>query len=69
MRLLGYNYHPALHDGRVNNTVLPDAGKPRLYVKDGHLSLNVTKPAEVARLYTEAQMRAGSENAETRLAQ
>lgn len=29
---MGYAYHPALPDGRVNNLVLPDGGKPRLFV-------------------------------------
>ncbi len=29
---LGYAPHPALLDGRVNNLVLPDNGKPRLFV-------------------------------------
>ena len=56
MRSIGYDYHPALPDGRVNNNVLPDAGKPRLYVREGHASISVTSAAEVARLYTAAQM-------------
>ena len=29
---MGYMQHPALTDGRVNSEVMPDAGKPRLYV-------------------------------------
>lgn len=69
MRSLGYSYHPALQDGRVNNLVLPDNGKPRLYVKDGHLSLNVSKPSEVARLYTEAQIRADQSDREDKFAE
>lgn len=56
MRSLGYDYHPALNDGRVNNSVLPDAGKPRLYIKDGHVHAGVVSAAEVARLYSAAQM-------------
>lgn len=53
---LGYDYHPSLKDGRVNNP-LPSAGgkKPRLYVRDGHPALMVQNGAEVARMYEEAQ--------------
>ena len=68
MRVLGYDYHPALNDGRVHNTVLPDGGKPRLYIKEGHLALNVTKPADVAKMYTDAQGKAMAESiGETKL--
>lgn len=52
---LGYDYHPHLVDGRVNNTVAPDNGKPRLYVAMGHLCCNLTDPAAIAKAYTKAQ--------------
>jgi hypothetical protein len=55
LRDLGYEYHPALHNGRVNNQVLPDGGKPRLFVKSGHLALNIKSPADVAAAYQRAQ--------------
>lgn len=55
MRQLGYDYHPALRDGRTNDMVTPDGRKPRLYVKDGHLALNMDQPAEIARAYSKAQ--------------
>jgi len=55
MQSLGYDWHPALHEGRVNDTVMPDAAKPKLYLKYGHLALNVSAPAEIARLYSKAQ--------------
>lgn len=56
MRSLGYDWHPALKDGRVNNALFTDGGsKPRLYVKEGHLCLNITTPSEVARQYEAAQ--------------
>ena len=55
MRDLGYDYHPALHDGRVNNTIALDSGKPRLYVLRGHDALSLTVAADVARAYTAAQ--------------
>lgn len=55
MRQLGYDYHPALRDGRTNDPVTPDNRKPRLYVKRGHLALNMDQPAEIARAYSKAQ--------------
>lgn len=48
---LGYVYHPALAEGRVNNLVLPDGGKPRLFVrKDGPL-WPISTAAEAAKAY------------------
>lgn len=55
MRSIGYDYHPALRDGRVDNPLPLDGGKPRLYVKAGHLALNVTNRSEIARMYSAAQ--------------
>lgn len=52
---LGYIWHPALSHGRVNNDVMPDAGKPRLFVRPDHPSMSLTSPAEVARAYSAAQ--------------
>lgn len=39
----------------MNNPVPPDNGKPRLYLKIGHLSANLTDPAAIAKAYTKAQ--------------
>lgn len=55
MQSLGYDWHPVLPEGRVNDTVTPDAGKPKLYIKAGHLALSFTTPAEIARQYSKAQ--------------
>lgn len=55
MALLGYGYHPALRDGRVNDYVMPDNAKPRLYLRDGHLALNLDSPVEIAKAYSKAQ--------------
>jgi hypothetical protein len=52
---LGYDWHPALDDGRVNNVTLPDGGKPRLFIRGGHPAASITSPAEVQRAYTDAQ--------------
>ena len=51
LKSLGFDYHPALMDGRVNNPVLPDGGKPRLYIHENCLARSLTSPAEVAKFY------------------
>lgn len=48
---MGYTYHPALADGRVNNMVLPDGGKPRLFVKAGSEAARITGASEAAKAY------------------
>jgi hypothetical protein len=62
MLTLGYDYHPALHEGRVNNPVTPDGGKPRIYVRVGSIQArNLTDAASVAKAYSDAQTRAAIE--------
>lgn len=61
---LGYDYHPALHDGRVNVIVQPDNGKPRLYIKRGHILANLGTAAEVAKRYQADQGPGGRVDAE-----
>lgn len=56
MNRLGYDWHPTLIEGRTNDTVTPDAGKPKLYLKKGHLAFNLTSPALIAKAYSEAQI-------------
>lgn len=57
MGAVGYTYHPALTDGRVNNPLACDFGKkPRLYVCKGHASLALTRAVDVARAYEAAQL-------------
>jgi hypothetical protein len=60
---MGYDPHPALVDGRVNNSIQPDGGKPRLYVKRGHILMNLPTAAMAAHKYTEAQTKALTSNA------
>ncbi|MBW1726011.1 MAG: hypothetical protein JRJ62_00240 [Deltaproteobacteria bacterium] len=56
MQSLGYDWHPALNNGRVNNPIPMDDGKkPRLFIRNGHISANIQTPAEVVRVYQEAQ--------------
>lgn len=51
---LGYTYHPALVEGRVNNMVLPDGGKPRLFVKTDSQARAIQGAAEAAKAYEQA---------------
>lgn len=67
MEKLGYEMHPGLTNGRCSSVVMPDGGKPRLYVTIGHLSLNASKPSEVERMYMDAQNKAASAVAQSRL--
>ena len=53
LRSLGYIEHPALSQGRVNNTVRPDGAKPRLFIKasDAGLPALGTKAVQIERAY------------------
>lgn len=55
MRSLGYDWHPALKDGRANNVIMIDGGKPRLYIQVGHIHANLERAADVERYYAAAQ--------------
>jgi hypothetical protein len=54
LETLGYIYHPALIDGRVNNLVLPDAGKPRLFVHKDSQARHIAGAAEAGKAYEQA---------------
>ena len=59
---LGFDWHPALGDGgRVNNMIIEERGKPKLYIKNGHVSRNLSTGAEVFRAYRKAQGYTGNE--------
>lgn len=68
MQSLGYDWHPALEQGRTNEQVTPDIGKPKLFIREGHLALNFTLPADVARAYSKAQTDAATASATAVLA-
>ena len=55
MQNLGYDWHPALKDGRTNNAVLPDGVKVKLFVRMDSPFRNLTSPAEVSAAYSQAQ--------------
>ena len=55
---LGYEWHPGLKNGAVNNTVMDVcglSGKPKLYIKTGHLATNLNISSEIHRVYMQAQ--------------
>ncbi len=52
---LGFDWHPGLVAGRVNNIVLPDGCKPHLFIRHDHPARLLTAGAEIARAYTVAQ--------------
>ena len=62
MKSLGYDYHPGLKDGRVNNQMVEagKSGKPKLYLRCGHVAGYLTVAAEIVRAYQEAQQGAAS---------
>lgn len=52
---LGYDTHPGLTGGRVNNVIQPDGTKPRLYISRDHASKDMRVASEIAKTYTESQ--------------
>jgi hypothetical protein len=52
LKTLGYDYHPSLHDGRVNNGTMTDGGgKPRLFIHKDSPHHLIGSAAEVVRQY------------------
>jgi hypothetical protein len=64
LQRLGYDYHPHLPDGRVNNVVQPDNAKPRLFIRMGHLVGNLTDGATIAKRYQADQAPGSASDAE-----
>lgn len=54
LEAMGYVQHPALQDGRVNSLVLPDGGKPRLFVHENAADYRIATAADAARAYEQA---------------
>lgn len=57
---LGYDWHPHLKEGRVNNAVRPDNGKIRVFVKPGSLQSLLDSSGKIADAYEKAQDRAAT---------
>lgn len=51
LKSMGYDYHPALTEGRVNNVVMPDGTKPRLFIHKSSIHMGLRSGAEVANIY------------------
>lgn len=56
---LGYDWHPYLTEGRVNNIVPHEGGKPRLFTRISHIINNIQAPAEILAQYCKDQGYAG----------
>jgi hypothetical protein len=54
LETMGYHYHPALKEGRVNNAVAPDGGKPRLFIKDDSMARQIVSAREAGKAYEAA---------------
>jgi hypothetical protein len=52
---LGYIWHPGLSEGRVNNVIMPDGKKPRLFIKREHPDAQLQKCSDIAHAYSRAQ--------------
>lgn len=56
---LGYDWHPALREGRVNNPIMIDDGKASvLFVHRDHINRSIETSARVVQAYIEAQGKA-----------
>lgn len=55
LQQMGYDWHPALNKGRVNNVIVAEGCKPRLFIKSSHESYGLTIPADVTAHYLAAQ--------------
>lgn len=55
LRRLGYVPHPNLKGGRATCAVLPDGGRPRLFIKEGSPAGLIKRPLEICKAYERAQ--------------
>ncbi len=56
MQSIGYDWHPALVDGKATSVVQPDGVRCKLYAKVKSPGWHLTEPGEIARTYTDAQV-------------
>lgn len=52
---LGYIQHPGLTEGRARIQVLPDAGRPSLYIIKNHISIKANSSEQIEKVYVEDQ--------------
>jgi hypothetical protein len=48
---LGYDWHPSLVGGRASTFIVQEGGRPRLYLKRGHMALNLATPRAIVERY------------------
>ena len=60
LKNLGYDYHPGLPDGRVHNCIMPDNGKPRLFIADNSPDRLLNEPWQISKNYSLAQNATGA---------
>ncbi|URG13006.1 hypothetical protein B2_13 [Stenotrophomonas phage B2] len=56
LKALGYIPHPGLPGGRVHSAVMPDGGKPVLYVKEGTPLAQLVEYHAISKAYSDAQL-------------
>jgi hypothetical protein len=52
---LGYVLHPGVPSGRLDRVVMPDGGKPKLYIRNDHADRHLTGQDAIAAAYSRAQ--------------
>lgn len=52
---IGYDWHPNLNRGRVDNHIAVDGGKPRLFIKNDHIARALKTGSEISKAYEQAQ--------------
>lgn len=55
MQSLGYDWHPGLNSGRLNNPLKGDATKARLYIHNTNTDINLKYECDIIKAYEEAQ--------------
>ena len=55
VRDMGYIPHPHLHKGRLTSYLIEEGGKPRLYIRYGHVAMNITDGVKIRDAYCNAQ--------------
>lgn len=63
MQALGYDWHPALAEGRPNNPVTPDNAKSVLYCRTDHPARQLATAQGAAEAYSKAQAQGGATGA------
>ena len=55
LKTLGYDWHPGLNDGRVNNVIPQEGAKPKLFIKMDHADRSISDPVHIVQAYCNAQ--------------